>query len=617
MAGLVPLFRGLNDRDPPPLLPPGWLRVAQNILAVSERSASAFKARPGLSRYWVPVTDSNVKTGSCLGLYSWLLSGTVNTLFATSGGQALSADRGIYHYDGSSNTRLLLPNNDDDAGLPQSCRANLHTFAAWRDQVYIANGNENKRFQTGTSLLYPMGTSAPSVAPALAEGAAGALDGTYSYVYTYVDPTLGRRSNPSSATSITVASKKVTVTPTVCSDTTYTHWDLYRTKDGGVRYLKIGRYARLSGAVTDNTLDTALDETSEVGDEGDNISDMGPNCKVVARLSDGRIALMNDVDNDRPRRIYVSYDSDHPEEFPEANQVTCGPEQGGEIVAAVPFGDYTAVILSDGVFVLNRDNTSADERVQRIGGAGRHCACSTPYGVVYVNTNGVYLFTGYRAEKLSGVIDGTWGTVDADWLPYACCEYSPDLDHVLVGVCTIDGDERNNRTLALDCRTLSRRNEYGERAPRWSVWTVKAEAFAVCETLSPGNSRTFVGTGLGVVMELDPSVNSDGVNTDAGTRWVYGGTLYDPSNAGTNAVAGMSLVPTMGDSLHQIFEATGVTGGVMSVVQETGEDALSLAVDDTYQCGAIYVKVITGELDFGEPAHDKKFHEMWLFTEQP
>ena len=607
---MLPLFAGLNDRDPPATLGTGWLVVAENIVARNERADSPAKLRPGMTR----LANTAIVTTPCTGLFAFRSGDEEKILYA-------APTTKLYCSDDYATALTLAKTwtwQSDD----------LWQFLVWRDQVYAVNGSDdagqfgtNLRIQLSNDTIYPMSVKIPTVAPTAAENGFGVLTGEYSWFYTFYDPTLDRESNASTIVTKTPAAKKMLITVAACPDATFTHFRIYRTLTGGDEYFRLVTQAVATGLTyDDNVTDLAVSLESGYGDAGDDVWDHAPTCGAICELPDGRIALGDDIENAKHKRIYVCYDADHPEAFPVANRLTAGAENGAKILVMLPFGDQTAVICEDGIWVINATCTECEYRLPN-GGVGRHCGKETPYGIIFVGRHGVYIFTGYAVYRLSSVLDGTWATIDRDWLPYVETAYDSELDLFLVAVCTTAGGAQNDTILALDCRTLDNRDERGYPEPRWSVWPyVRAEGLWSCQAARPGDSKTFLGVGRGVLCELDDEVHQDAVASGTVKSTVTSataGTLTDSGAAFRTAgdgLMGCNVFITEGTGTGQTREITSNTATALTLASNwtTTPDATS-----EYQVGAIPVRMHSGEFTAGAPSHYKQFKEVYVYTEQP
>jgi hypothetical protein len=613
---LLPLFRGLDNRTPSPALPDGWARIAENVFAINGDEASPSRLRDGFTR----VADGYPNL--CFGLFSWYDSDDqIQYLFSYgpdwTQGEDLDDRRCSYHYGGG---QLLLAALGAWPAGARECGPNM--FVKWRNQIFACDGFYNYRIDLdeyagagGLTCIFPLGADMPTAAPVLAEGAAGTLDGTYSYVYQYVNTTLGQRSDPSDAGTITVASKKVNLTLVESPDDSYDSIDLFRTRSDGARYLKVGRYASTTTITGENAADSALGV--EVGLAGDNVSGRLPPVRVLHQLSDGRLMGGNDSFNGLPRHIYISYDADHPTEFPTANTIQVGDRTSGELVSACSFGDDTLLVFTDSLFILRTHDSDVEKRGPGIGGCGRWCCCETPYGAIVVNQLGVYLFTGYRLEKISDCIQGTWDTVDTSHLKYVTCDYLAAVDHVVIGVCTSEGAMRNDTLLWLDCRTVSRTARYRKQAPRWSTSPYCRPDAAVVVDPHEGTELVYlIAVRRGILGKLELGRKSDlvaGGSATYPTRYTFAGAFTAPVASGSSgSIIGANLAVTSGAAKGQVREIIGITGNTLAL--STGISGVENG--DTYQIGAIPFKLRTREISFGQHAREKLWHELHVVMEQ-
>jgi hypothetical protein len=103
-------------------------------------------------------------------------------------------------------------------------------------RIYIANKGAMRRLENNT--LFDWGIAPPNIAPTvIAVTGSGNLDGTVSYVYTYLRKSgaaIVSESNPSPATTLVFATESASVTVTASIDPQVTHIRIYRTQNNGV-----------------------------------------------------------------------------------------------------------------------------------------------------------------------------------------------------------------------------------------------------------------------------------------------------------------------------------------------------------------------------------------------
>ena len=132
--------------------------------------------------------------------------------------------------------------------------------------VFLVNGaDENKKIDAALGFS-KMGIAAPTAAPEVVQGVVGSVSGTYKYKYTFANSTTNVESDPSlESSAITVAKKKVDLSGIhTSSDPQVDRVRIYRTVDGGARFLFVGEMTNGTATYTDNLID--VDLGSEVSD---------------------------------------------------------------------------------------------------------------------------------------------------------------------------------------------------------------------------------------------------------------------------------------------------------------------------------------------------------------
>lgn len=177
---------------------------------------------------------------------------------------------GIYPYYKNTEQHLMLKTWDgynynlyDNVKSVYTNATGKHFFypAVYDNILYHCDGaNENKKYDGAT--VSKLGITAPDTAATLAEGAAGNLTGTYYFYYSYYNSNTGHESALSPVGEITVASKKVIVTPVLPNDPQITHIRIYRSGgDAG--------YTNSAGTYTKHRVydaDTASDDVISNGE---------------------------------------------------------------------------------------------------------------------------------------------------------------------------------------------------------------------------------------------------------------------------------------------------------------------------------------------------------------
>jgi len=438
----------------------------------------------------------------------------------------------------------------------------------------------------------------PPASPAVSADATP-LTGTYEYVYTYADPSNDRESDPSLiAGTITLANQNAQITVPACPDPSVPYVNLYRTAADGSRYYFVAQFTGTT--YTDVTADADLG--SEVGNAGVNCNTIAQVAKCIARLQDGRLVVANVPSGHR--QLYVSADPQHPEAFPLSTKPPpAGPEDGGEIVCMVPLYNGLAVLCDDSVWTFDPVAMATTQALSPVGAAGRWCAQTTLYGVLFVSLTGIYIFDGNSTRKLSSCIQGTWNKIQQVMLPRVATAYDTQTDHFWAAVCLTPGGTANDTIISLDCRTLQWAN------PRFSLWPMTAEALAAASEVQTVQETTLGAFGLGMVGEFDWSVFNDG-NRGGTHRGIAtaasGGGITDSMATFPTSGAGLAGVPV-------VIPSTPPAAGARMIVASNTATQLNFTqpfasvgmltppVSMAYQVGAIPFL-----LDSGDVSHFNK-----------
>ena len=156
------------------------------------------------------------------------------------------------------------------------------TWNAVRDQkgtTYLSNGVDRAQAWDGMATsLRNWGIKKPAKAPTVALGAAGALTGTYSYYYAWLNNDTSVVSNPGTkSAAISPSAQKVNISAisATAPDSQATHWRLFRNTDGQTTtFYKVADVAAGTTTYTDNTTDASL--VSVMGTDHDLPDDQKP-----------------------------------------------------------------------------------------------------------------------------------------------------------------------------------------------------------------------------------------------------------------------------------------------------------------------------------------------------
>lgn len=145
-------------------------------------------------------------------------------------------------------------------------------FAQVSSFLAICGGKPAKLLDAASGSVSRLGGPAPSAAlVATASAGAGALTGTYYYVFTFYDSTTGWESSPSPISSLlTISAKDVDISslPTACAREGVDKKRIYRTISTGEQpFMRVAEVTLAATTYTDSTLDEALGASApEAGD---------------------------------------------------------------------------------------------------------------------------------------------------------------------------------------------------------------------------------------------------------------------------------------------------------------------------------------------------------------
>lgn len=135
----------------------------------------------------------------------------------------------------------------------------------------ICGGTPAKLTDPDSGSILRLGGPAPTAAPTVAAGAAGALTGTYYYVYTFYNSTTGWESSPSPISAVvSPSSKKVDISAmqTTCAKEGVDKKRIYRTiTTGEPPYMRVAEITLATTTYTDDIADASLGASApDIGD---------------------------------------------------------------------------------------------------------------------------------------------------------------------------------------------------------------------------------------------------------------------------------------------------------------------------------------------------------------
>ena len=138
--------------------------------------------------------------------------------------------------------------------------ATFRNYVEYQEKLYYTEDNAIPQVYDGT-LTANLGIRKPGSIPTVATGAAGVLNATYQYVYTYYNSYTGVESGPSFVSvEVSPSSDKVDISGIlVSSDPQVTHKRIYRVGGGLTSFTLVDTISAGATTYTDNIADTAVD----------------------------------------------------------------------------------------------------------------------------------------------------------------------------------------------------------------------------------------------------------------------------------------------------------------------------------------------------------------------
>lgn len=379
--------KGENRKSDGYDLPAGWLKACRNWYLSDDGSLNV---RRGTLRF-NPVSIGAGATRGSVRVYP--TKGTA-PFFVAAHGTKVVHDRAV-------------------AGTFADAMTGLSATASWWFTqvgrfVYSSNGvDAHKKLGTDTGSFVSWGIAAPVTGPTAAEGAAGALSGTYTFKVTYVLASGAESNGGSASNSVIVVSKKINLTAIPVSG------------DSGVTKRKIYGFKSAVSSVYQlvATLDDNTTTTYEVVADQDawtttlpTDNDPPPAKAWISAYHKNRVWLAGDVDN--PTRLYfskVGVPETALEAFPLENFLTVSMDVGDEITGLLPVGDVLYVFGNESVFYVagSTELTFAPYRTYATAGmpgpwaADRVQILGSEDVAIYLSRNGVQVLNGLQAVVVS------------------------------------------------------------------------------------------------------------------------------------------------------------------------------------------------------------------------
>ena len=360
--------------------------------------------------------------------------------------------------------------------------------------LFAVNGiEENKKIDSSLGAS-KMGIVAPTFTMTAADSAvAGVPNGDLSYKATYANTATGRESDPSPVSNtVTVASKKVTLTGfTASSDPQVDRIYIYRTVDGGNRWLFVDEINDTDLSYTDNTADADLAE--EIADT----NGVPPLAKYL-EVYNGMLVLAGLASPNQSRVAFTGV------LLPESHDVDdiydLDPEEADGITGLAKLGNYIAAFKKQGLFLGQGDDPAFMNfsRTKVTQGCLSHWGI-VPYqgGLYYPSAHGFYVFDGAQEHYVSEGIEPIYHGLElSPTVPISGIFY-PALNS-LMWACTTAGQTGTPDTLII----------YNVKSREWTTRPLEAARLTTFLN-SNGQTRMWVGHQDGRIWEGDIGNNDD------------------------------------------------------------------------------------------------------------
>lgn len=286
-------------------------------------------------------------------------------------------------------------------------------------------------------------------------GSGTGTTGTYTYkVSCYTasyNLNLGAASNTIVMTGNDISLSMIPICPDTYLGQTVIGRKIYRTGNGDSTYKLLS-----NGTIANNTATTLTDSDAD-GDRGnlltsDVTTTSTPPVGKLSIIHFNRLWIANDPSH--PSRIYYSEDSSH-DVFLPSSYLDIRQNDGDEITMVAQVLGILTVGKTNSIqkVYTDRDTPSTDWSISdvftSVGCHAMYSYVSTPYGLMYLSNNGIYLFTGQTSTLLSEAVtpeinDISPSNISNTWAAFYKNKY------YLSYTSTKSGGTVNNRILVLD-----------------------------------------------------------------------------------------------------------------------------------------------------------------------
>lgn len=454
-------------------------------------------------------------------------------------------------------TGRLMVMNDSNGSLADADSTSLMPFTAGEyypdaqvanNCIFIVNGHENVKFN-GTN-VQGVGITRPSAPTVVDSGVAGNPNGTYDFAITYYNSVTGQESSRSEYNSVTVASKKITVSWANSSDPQVDTVRVYVRKgtlSGSFFRCITGVTPAVNadGGYTSATTSTTVDITDT---QINALLNLAPNTTENdpppvldrIRLHQGRLFGVDPTDPST--LLFGKLSTEGIESFDPSFAIPVAPKDGDRIMALESANEMLLILKERSIHVLV--GTYPDWELRLLTnevGTSSHLSVITVSNITYFwsNFGPVSLVVGQAPVLLGqGLIDNI---LDQD-----------NINYDLLSTITVGFDEVNLRLLWSLPSITSTRNDFllpyninigAFESSKWDVMDVASIGRVVDVN---GKNQLYYGDYNGRIFRYSLSTYTDGVpsGTTSGNGTAFGSNTLTDSGA---------AFFTGGDGLAQLY----------------------------------------------------------------
>jgi hypothetical protein len=494
-----------------------------------------------------------------------------------------------------------------DSNLTAGTLGYPYSFIRIRNRIIATNGDMHPWSWGGTGNAQRVGVEAPAAACVGATGAAGLLNGTYKFVYVFVDGNANVIGAASAASNtVTATDQQIQLTGvTVSTNPRVTKRYIYRTDGSGTApYYYDGAINNTETTYTTNVADYSL---------GDQLVEGGqpPKARFII-AKDGVAYYICQPSGSGYLTVYYS-NALKPEEVPSSNYLEFETGDGEPILAAYVAFNQIILVKQSTIIHLTTQVTDAGISYQ-IQTVSSEQGCGWAYALAQMEQfavmGGQAGPVSYDVNQIQRIADddgvfpaqGTWdaignpdGTVAGNWGKEVRAWHWRDRRQIWFSYMSTAGLTGNDKTLVWN---------YGMPGAPWSKYTFGFDCAGYWRQ-NFSNKKTFLITSR--------DYNGWFFKPDNGyvDRHTGSGTMTGTATAGaaTTLTDGAAAFYTTGEGLIGctiwVKDATdGTTTQEAVITANTGTQitvaawpTFTPAAGDTYAIGSIETKIKTGRLD--------------------